>query len=234
MLNGYEGEEPVDEEELDALIVEEPAPPEPQGNLARNAAVCLFALLAAWGLARLPWRPFTRAVHYLKVAVTADFGPQIERLGRGAATREVGTVDAQDVMARLKFWDRQSFSGLIWPVTGPAVPSSSAFAGGETGEPVQGLDIEAAPREIVRAAASGSVAAVLPVSGGTYTIVIDHSGGWQSSCSGLAAIYVSRGEKLAAGQRIGLMPSAEPIVLHFELSLNGKSVDPLSYLPERV
>ena len=64
-------------------------------------------------------------------------------------------------------------------------------------------------------------------------ITILHKGGFQTRYAHLNVVSVSEGDEVQAGQRIGLSGNtgAEKFHLHFELILNGTTVDPQSYLP---
>lgn len=61
---------------------------------------------------------------------------------------------------------------------------------------------------------------------GLYTIVVQHPNDFISSYGGLNNIYVSKGAKVIAGQRIGAAEN-EPV---FELWRNGASLDPTKYI----
>lgn len=101
-----------------------------------------------------------------------------------------------------------------------------------------GIDIAGSLGEKVIAAASGSVAELYsdPLYG--TTVVIDHGDGLRSIYSNLAEVpTVKVGDAILAGETIGaigttaLCEIGETTHLHFEMKLNGESVDPNDYLP---
>lgn len=101
-----------------------------------------------------------------------------------------------------------------------------------------GMDIAAAAGTNVLAAAAGTVTAVDHHDLMGTTVVIDHGQGLVSRYSNLQAVpTVEVGDQVYTGSIIGAVGStaiAESAVashLHFELSKDGASVDPMGYLP---
>ena len=92
------------------------------------------------------------------------------------------------------------------------------------------------------AAASGKVILVSePVEGknkggsgyGNYCI-IDHGNGYTTLYGHARDIYVKEGQKVSRGQSIGEVGSTGTSTgahLHFEVRINGGTVNPLNYLP---
>lgn len=71
---------------------------------------------------------------------------------------------------------------------------------------------------------------------GTYgiTVVINHGNGYTTRYAHLAAVHVSAGQTVAAGQLIGSMGStgySEGPHLHFEIIRNGAFLNPVFFLP---
>lgn len=100
-----------------------------------------------------------------------------------------------------------------------------------------GIDIAAEAGTEVCAAAAGEVASVYKDDTMGYTVVISHTGGYQTSYASLAKdIPVKVGDKVTAGQVIGtvdssaLLESAIGEHLHFAVSCNGEPVDPADFL----
>jgi murein DD-endopeptidase MepM/ murein hydrolase activator NlpD len=93
-----------------------------------------------------------------------------------------------------------------------------------------GIDLAAAPRDMVRAAASGTVSGIAqhdPRLGRKVTI--DHGGGWKTVYGHLDAVTVAMGDVIKTGERIGLAGrsgDADRTELHFAILRNGKPVDP--------
>lgn len=100
-----------------------------------------------------------------------------------------------------------------------------------------GVDIAAAAGTNVLAASAGTVLSVFDDDLLGTTVVLGHSGGYQTTYANLQAKpTVSEGDKVSAGQIIGavgttsLTESVEGPHLHFSVSRNGDVVDPDEYL----
>lgn len=96
----------------------------------------------------------------------------------------------------------------------------------------KGLDISAPSGSPVLAAASGTVVqSYYSSSYGNYT-VISHGGGLMTAYAHQTSRYVSVGETVSAGQQIGTIGSTGNSTgphLHFEVYVNGSTVNPLNY-----
>lgn len=100
-----------------------------------------------------------------------------------------------------------------------------------------GVDIAAAEGTPVCAAAGGTVYTVYDDETMGTTVVISHGGGYTTRYSSLSTdVSVKAGDAVTAGQAIGkvgntaLLENAMGDHLHFAVSCNGKSVDPVSFL----
>lgn len=127
------------------------------------------------------------------------------------------------------------FAGRFnWPVDGKLLSGFGSKGGGVVND---GLNIAVAEGTPIRAAADGVVAYSgdeIDVFGGL--ILINHGEGWVTAYGHANRLNVSRGQKVKAGDMIGLAGDSgyvqEP-QLHFEIRKNRKPVDPRSYLPKR-
>jgi murein DD-endopeptidase MepM/ murein hydrolase activator NlpD len=99
-----------------------------------------------------------------------------------------------------------------------------------------GLDITAPFGAAVRAAAAGTV-----VFAGNEKeqfgnlVVLAHGDGWNTAYAFLSKVTVKIGDKVAAGERVGLVGAtgrARGNELHFEVRRNGVAVDPVPELPK--
>ncbi|HZF15610.1 MAG TPA: peptidoglycan DD-metalloendopeptidase family protein [Steroidobacteraceae bacterium] len=117
-----------------------------------------------------------------------------------------------------------------WPATGEIL--------GPVPQPTGGFGLRVLGRlgDPVRAAAAGRV-----VYSGTalknygHLIIVKHDNRWLSAYGHNDAVLVTEGQQVAKGQAIaqmGMGPGQRP-ALYFEIRLDGKSVDPLRYLPHR-
>ena len=150
-----------------------------------------------------------------------DVSNQIAELSRQAAAN--GSVPMGD-------------GTLIWP-TPSCTTTNSAY--GYRVHPIYGTvkfhageDIPAGYGAEILAAASGTVVTAGWVSGyGNYT-VIDHGGGMMTAYGHQSSFAVSVGDVVTQGQVIGYVGSTGNSTgphLHFEVYVNGATVDPKSY-----
>jgi len=122
---------------------------------------------------------------------------------------------------------------FAWPLSGTV--RRGFAASGRSEHP--GLDIVATAGTAVRAAAEGRVifAGTEPQQYGNL-VVVDHGGGWHSAYGFLSRITVHEGDRVRAGERVGLVGrtgQATRDELHFELRRDNRPVDPVPNLPRR-
>lgn len=134
---------------------------------------------------------------------------------------------------------------FAWPVSGAitAPYSPDALVYNPTMDDWRihdGIDIEASRGATVLAPAAGTVTAVYTDDMLGSTVVIDHGAGVVSVSSNLAAApAVKVGDRVALADPIGsvgdtaLAETGETPHLHFSLTVNGKSVDPTKFLPQK-
>ena len=98
-----------------------------------------------------------------------------------------------------------------------------------------GADIDCVTGDPIRAAKSGRVLLTSnDASGYGLYVVIDHGGGYGTLYGHASKVLVTRGQEVAQGDVIeacGATGDATGDHLHFEMRVNGRPVDPLSYLP---
>jgi len=102
-----------------------------------------------------------------------------------------------------------------------------------------GIDIGCEEGAEVLSAAAGTVTDVKSDPFLGKTVVVTHSGGIVSRYTNLSEeVAVNVGDKVSAGDRLGyvgdtsLSELADEPHLHFEVTVNGKSVNPLDYISE--
>jgi murein DD-endopeptidase MepM/ murein hydrolase activator NlpD len=123
------------------------------------------------------------------------------------------------------------YRNFQWPVPGTI---ASGF-GGRGGQHHNGIDILAPEGTPVRASETGLVVyAGDGLRGYGNAAMLDHGGGATTLYGHLMEIHVKSGDVVAAGSVIGTVGrtgNATTTHLHFELRLEGRSVNPSDYLP---
>jgi len=123
----------------------------------------------------------------------------------------------------------------LWPVRGSVTsPFGTRMSPyGEGPEMHAGIDISARYGFPVAAAGSGEVLFAGRDAGYGGLVVIDHGGKLDTLYGHLSAFYVREGQKVRRGQPIGAVGDtgrATGTHLHYEVRVNGASVDPRRYL----
>lgn len=110
------------------------------------------------------------------------------------------------------------------PVDGPIVdpfrPPDNDYAAGN-----RGVDFAAAPGEVVRASADGEVVFAGQVGGANHVVIL-HGDGLRSSLSFLADVEVLRGQRVRAGDAVGI--ASGPV--HFGVRAGDRYLDPTALL----
>lgn len=132
--------------------------------------------------------------------------------------------------------DGKSTGRFIWPV--PSCRMISSPFGYRWGSFHKGIDISGNGvygKDII--AADGGTVAEVNTSGwgagyGKY-VIIDHGGGYRTMYAHCSSVLVSAGQKVSQGQliaKVGQSGDATGPHLHFEVRINGTSVNPVTYL----
>lgn len=118
-----------------------------------------------------------------------------------------------------------------WPAVGGTITSKM---GQRWGKAHNGIDIAGVSDRTIKAADGGVVTYAQFNSGGYGNQVkIDHKNGFVTTYSHMSSLSVSKGQKVAAGDKIGVMGTtgqSTGVHLHFEVHKNGSPVNPLSYV----
>ena len=118
-----------------------------------------------------------------------------------------------------------------WPTKGKIVGYFSSTQQGN-----QGIKIAGSRGDIIKAAADGRVVyAGNALRGYGNLVIIKHNDDYLSAYAHADAILVKEKQYVNAGQTVAKMGSTgtNQVMLHFEIRLHGKSVNPLNYLPKR-
>jgi len=121
---------------------------------------------------------------------------------------------------------------LDWPVTTTANRRSSRTASSPLSS---GLEISAAEGASVTAVHEGVVAFADTFGGFGNLVIVDHGGQSFSLYGNLLEMSATKGARVERGQALGTVGPAPagPPELHFELRIDGQSVDPLQWLRRR-
>ncbi|AJQ94561.1 peptidoglycan DD-metalloendopeptidase family protein [Gynuella sunshinyii] len=120
----------------------------------------------------------------------------------------------------------------VWPVNGNIVRTYKA--GSST---AKGIDIKGEFGEPVNAAADGKVVVVgLGIRGYGNLVIVEHNEQFLTAYAHTGRILVAEQDTVKAGQTIAEIGSSggeKQSILHFEIRMEGKPLDPLKYLPAR-
>ena len=121
---------------------------------------------------------------------------------------------------------------LDWPVT-PTGNRRAARSGSSSGS--SGLEIAAPEGAAVSAVHDGVVAFAGPFGGFGNLVIVEHGAQNFSLYGDLLEMSVNKGDRVERGQPIGAvgLAPAGSSELHFELRIDGQSVDPLQWLKKK-
>jgi septal ring factor EnvC (AmiA/AmiB activator) len=121
---------------------------------------------------------------------------------------------------------------LDWPVASNGVRRSSRSASSPTSA---GIEINAAEGASVAAVHDGVVAYADAFGGFGNLVILDHGAQSFSLYGNLLEVSVAKGARVERGDAVGTVGPAPagPPELHFELRIDGQSVDPLQWLRKR-
>jgi septal ring factor EnvC (AmiA/AmiB activator) len=122
---------------------------------------------------------------------------------------------------------------LLLPVRGQIVRSFGQESAG--GGSDKGITIETRPGAQVVAPYDGQVAFSGPFRGYGQILIIDHGEGYHTLLVGLSRIDGGEGQKVVAGEPVGLMGNSDSgrPALYVELRRNGRPINPLPWLTAR-
>lgn len=124
---------------------------------------------------------------------------------------------------------------LPWPADGIVMRRFGAHTSGRVSGISfnrNGIELSLAEGRPVTAIHEGTVTHAGPFTAYGQLVIIDHGGGAVSLYGQLSATDVNRGDRVGAGDRVGLAgrnPAGNPS-LYFELRIDGQPVDPLQWL----
>lgn len=158
----------------------------------------------------------------IKKAIEEEMKPKVTTSASGAKTTAAGFSFTPEVNLQSKNFETNK-GRLPWPVEKGEI---TGFFGIHKHEIVKdadvennGIDISTTKSAEVRAVFDGTVTSIIIIPGGGKVIMISH-GAYRTVYSNLQEIYVSKGDKVTAKQKIGkLLPKegTEISESHFEL-----------------
>lgn len=158
---------------------------------------------------------------------------EIKKLnGKEVASSVISSALVKDPVSRVLAKGTKNLAGtgkFLWPTSGH-VSSPFGYRGREFHE---GLDIAAPMGTPICAADSGTVVHSGRYAGYGNLIIINHGNGYQTYYGHCSKLYVSAGQSVQRGQKIGavgMTGQATGPHCHFEVRVNGVQQNPLKYL----
>ena len=154
----------------------------------------------------------------------------LEALNRKSALISAKPNDAKPADANptdIKTADEENLN-WAWPTQGRVMANFNEASN-------KGIDIGGSLGQSINAAASGKVIyAGSDLRGYGKLVIIKHNKIFLSVYAHNSKIIVKEGQTIAAGQKIAEMGNtdANAVKLHFEIRHQGKSVDPMKYMPQ--
>ena len=178
-----------------------------QERLLRNCCIACGVLLGALALGNLeaPWA--VKASQGIEQALTMRVDLD-ESLGQPSFVKKLMPESA------LVFFNLSGESELLPPAQGELTHAYQA------GQPW--LMFDCAAGDAVCAAADGSIAAVSPLSDGSFGVLIDHGEGLESVTANLSEVSLRAGDAVLRGGIVGTAAGE----VYFELREAGQSCDP--------
>ncbi|TWT27022.1 M23 family metallopeptidase [Planomicrobium sp. CPCC 101110] len=164
----------------------------------------------------------------LTFAIREENGQEVERQETAMEITEkpVGEV----VLKGTKELPSVGTGKFEWPAEGGYISSKR---GKRWGRWHNGIDIARPEGFAIKAADHGIVKAAGPAGTLGNRVIIDHQNGYETIYGHLKSIDVKKGQKVQAGTKLGKMGStgrSTGVHLHFEISLDGKTKNPLRYI----
>jgi murein DD-endopeptidase MepM/ murein hydrolase activator NlpD len=119
---------------------------------------------------------------------------------------------------------------LMWPAKGGKITSGY---GQRWGRLHKGIDISGVRDRTIMASDNGTVTSTGWDNSLGYHVIVDHDNGYKTLYAHLSSISVSRGQVVTKGEKVGVMGStgnSTGIHLHYEVIVNGSSVNPMRHL----
>ena len=174
----------------------------------------------------------------LEIAIVEEYTKNIDEIG----TVELQTAEAsintelRGLMDEQERIESATFNGVyfaVTPVIGNITSRYGVYESSVRNHAHSGMDIAAPYGTEIKAAASGTVTYSGWQSGYGYLIIIDHGNGVESYYGHCSSLIANVGDEVEAGDvisRVGSTGNSTGNHLHFEIRLNGSTINPQKYL----
>lgn len=189
--------------------------------------------LVGSGLGARDWPAPQGAARVVPARPAFDASPLIAAATAGAQAQAVAPVPPKPAPRKPTRASR-SRTAPMW--TAPLLGRLTSPFGWRWGRTHEGVDLAVPVGTAVRAAGPGIVLSAGRDGGYGNLITVLHVDGTVTAYAHLAKILVSVGQKVIAGQRVGLSGNTGQSTgphLHFEVRRGGTQVNPLAWLAER-
>ncbi len=175
---------------------------------------------------RMAAKPAEPAASNTPPTVTAKVPP-------GVASPQSKPAAKDDVAVTRSFAKGRGM--MPYPVAGPVAGKYGEAAGTaeDAGLRAKGITINARAGAQVVAPYDGIVAFAGPFRGYGQLLIIEHSEGYHSLLAGMGRIDLTVGQRVVAGEPIGLMNENASSSLYVELRRDGQPINPLPWLADR-
>jgi len=156
----------------------------------------------------------------------------IEKIILASLNKNESTNDGQNAGFGLSGAFKDQKDKLPWPVNNARIISKYGKQKHPTLENVfisnNGIDVFCSKNAPVRAIFKGEVAGALQIPGNDYMIMVKH-GNYYTVYSKIVEVYVSKGDRIAAGHTLGKL-GVNNAILHFEIWEDKQKLDPEKWL----
>lgn len=173
----------------------------------------------------------------IQKAIAEEESKAVAAAARAAAARQAAESATSGASSSVQYsgGGKTATGDFIWPTTSTKITSPYGYrihpiSGGSKLH--AGVDIGAPTGTSIFAAASGQVVTAKYSSSYGYYILINHGNGVYTLYAHCSALYVSAGDAVAQGNSIAAVGSTGNSTgphLHFEVKINGSTVNPLNY-----
>lgn len=231
---------------LDRLEVERKRREDEERKRQQEEARRVAALLASKPAAPKPPEPVVAKADPVKVDPARADAPKAEptpppdpaetpRASEPAAELQTASVVTPPAPAHGKSQKLRSFEELRGQMPLPARGQITSHYGQTdgTGPTQKGLVLKTRPRAQVVAVADGVVAFAGSFRGYGQLLIMEHSGGYHTLLSGMNRIDAVVGQRILAGEPVGVMDDSDGPSLYVELRQDGQPINPLPWLTAR-